>query len=58
MSWGHLPWNLWAVWGKDGDQDKIRFSLRKNRRKEIMGVKQVTSNVYYTLLLHAIYNKW
>lgn len=29
----------------------------KNRRKEIMGIGQVTRNVYYTLFLHAIYSQ-
>lgn len=46
---------MWAVWGKDGDQDKIRVSSRKSRKKE-MSVRQVTSNVNYSLFLHEIYS--
>lgn len=52
-SLGSSSLESWAGWGKDGAQDKIRVSLRMWRRKETVGVRQVTSNVF-SLFLHGI----
>lgn len=52
----HLPWNLGVVWGEGWRLAQIRVSLRKRRREETTGVRQVTRNVYYSLFLPGTYS--